>query len=80
MSIMFEKIVSFIKSLYPTENPVPLHAPRFSGNEKKYLMDCIDTTYASYVDQYVSHFKDDIRQFTCLKYAELQFGKFVDAI
>ena len=42
MSIMFEKIASFIKSLYPDENPVPLHAPRFSGNEKKYLMDCID--------------------------------------
>jgi perosamine synthetase len=66
---MFEKIVRFIKSLYPTENPVPLHAPRFSGNEKKYLMDCIDTTYVSYVGQYVSRFEDAIRQFTGAKYA-----------
>jgi aminotransferase in exopolysaccharide biosynthesis len=66
---MFEKIVSFIKSLYPTENPVPLHAPRFSGNEKKYLMDCIDTTYVSYVGQYVSRFENAIRQFTGAKYA-----------
>jgi perosamine synthetase len=66
---MFEKIVSFIKSLYPTENPVPLHAPRFSGNEKKYLMDCIDTTYVSYVGQYVTRFEDEVRQLTGAKYA-----------
>ncbi len=67
--IMFEKIVSFIKSLYPAENPVPLHAPRFSGNEKKYLSDCIDTTYVSYVGQYVSRFEDEIRKYTGAKYA-----------
>ena len=66
---MFEKIVDFIKSLYPTENPVPLHAPRFLGNEKKYLIDCIDSTYVSYVGQYVSRFEDEIRQFTGAKYA-----------
>src|SRR3990172_4538190 len=69
MSIMFEKIVSFIKSLYPTENPIPLHAPRFSGNEKKYLNDCIDTTYVSYVGQYVSRFEDEVRQLTGARYA-----------
>jgi aminotransferase in exopolysaccharide biosynthesis len=69
MSIIFEKIVDFIKSLYPTENPVPLHAPRFSGNEKKYLMDCIDTTYVSYVGKYVSRFEDEIRQYTGATYA-----------
>jgi len=66
---MFEEIVSFIKSLYPTENPVPLHAPRFTGNEKKYLIDCIDTTYVSYVGQYVTRFEDEIRQYTGAKYA-----------
>ena len=66
---MFEKIVGFIKSLYLAENPVPLHAPRFSGNEKKYLIDCIDTTYVSYVGQYVNHFEDEIRQYTGSKYA-----------
>jgi len=66
---MFEKIVSFIKSLYPTENPVPLHAPRFLGNEKKYLIDCIDTTYVSYVGKYVSRFEDEIRRLTGAKYA-----------
>jgi perosamine synthetase len=66
---MFEKIAIFIKSLYPTENPVPLHEPRFSGNEKKYLIDCIDTTYVSYVGEYVGRFEDAIRKFTGAKYA-----------
>jgi len=31
----FSKIVDFIKSLYPDEDPVPLHAPRFISNAKK---------------------------------------------
>jgi perosamine synthetase len=66
---MFEVIADFIKSLYPHENPVPLHAPRFSGNEKKYLNDCIDTTYVSYVGQYVSRFEETICRYTGAKYA-----------
>ena len=68
-SELFARITEFIKSLYPTENPVPLHAPRFSGNEKKYLVDCIDTTYVSYVGQYVSRFEDEVRRYTGAKYA-----------
>jgi len=66
---MFEKIITFIKAIYPNENPVPLHAPRFLGNEKKYLIDCIDTTYVSYVGQYVTFFEKLIRQFTGAKYS-----------
>lgn len=66
---MFEKIVTFIKSLYPEESPVALHAPRFLGNEKKYLMDCIDSTYVSYVGQFVNRFEEQIRQFTGAKYS-----------
>lgn len=66
---MFEKIVSFIKSLYPDEDPVPLHAPRFNGNEKKYLVNCIDTTFVSYVGEYVRLFEEHIRNFTGARYA-----------
>ena len=31
------------------ENPVPLHAPRFLGNEKRYLSECVDSTFVSFV-------------------------------
>ncbi len=66
---MFKEIVSFIKSLYPDENPVPLHAPRFNGNEKKYLVECIDTTFVSYVGEYVKLLEEHIRNFTGARYA-----------
>ena len=61
---MFDKIISFIKNLYPGEVPVPLHAPRFTGNEKKYLSECIDSTYVSYVGPYVSQFEEKIQNLT----------------
>ena len=60
----FPRIIEFIKDLYPQERPVPLHAPRFSGREKEYLSDCIDSTFVSYVGAYVTRFEDDIRKFT----------------
>ena len=66
---MFEEVVSFIKDPYPNEDTVPLHAPRFTGNEKKYLTDCIDSTYVSYIGQYVSRFESHIQTFTGAKCA-----------
>jgi perosamine synthetase len=69
LSTLFKKTVRFIKSLYPAEHPVPLHAPRFTGNETLYLRDCIDTTYVSYVGHYVGRFEEHVRQLTQANYA-----------
>ena len=66
---MFEEIVEFIKSLYPNQNPVPLHAPVFLGKEKEYLLDCIDSTYVSYVGKYVNRFEEMTAEYTGAKYA-----------
>lgn len=66
---MFEDIIKFIRSLYPNYNPIPLHAPVFLGNEKKYLTDCIDSTFVSYVGKYVTEFEEITAQFTGAKYA-----------
>lgn len=65
----FISIIEFIKSLYPYQNPVPLHSPVFFGNEKKYLNDCIDTTFVSYVGEYVSKFEKITAEFTGAKYS-----------
>lgn len=65
----FQEVISFIKSLYPNQCPVPLHAPVFLGNEKKYLLDCIDSTYVSYVGKYVSQFEEMTAKYTGAKYA-----------
>jgi perosamine synthetase len=68
-SDLFSCITEFVKSLYPDDNPVPLHAPRFLGNEKKYLADCIDSTYVSYIGEYVGRFEEKIKVFTGARYA-----------
>lgn len=65
----YEHILTFIRSLYPNETPVPLHAPRFQGNEKKYLAECIDTTYVSYVGRFVTDFEEHIKLLTGAEHA-----------
>lgn len=66
----FKKIVSFIRELYnQPEGIIPLHAPVFIGNEKKYLNECIDSTYVSSVGKYVDLFEDAIAKYTGAKKA-----------
>lgn len=65
---VFDKIVSYIKSIYKREI-VPLHEPVFMGNEKKYLCECIETTYVSYIGDFVIRFENMISEFVGSKYA-----------
>jgi perosamine synthetase len=69
ISTMFKESVDFIKSLYPNQEFIPLHEPRFVGNEKKYLLDCIDSTYVSSVGKYVDDFEKKLAEYTGAKYA-----------
>ena len=57
MGMMHQDIVDFIRSLYKTEEFIPLHEPKFFGNEKAYVIDCIDSTYVSSVGKYVDRFE-----------------------
>jgi len=65
----FSKITDYIKSLYPGMNPVLLHGPVFLGNEKKYLTECIDTRYVSYVGRFVNAMEEKIKEITGSKHA-----------
>jgi len=61
----FEEIVTFIRNLYSQPNGfIPLHAPMFNGNEKKYLEECIDTTFVSSVGRFVDLFEEEIARYT----------------
>ena len=62
-------VIEFIRSLYKTENFIPLHEPRFFGNEKKYLSECIDSTFVSSVGKFVDQFESMICEFTGARYA-----------
>jgi len=66
---MFEQIIKKIRQIYKTEEFIPLHAPIFFGNEKKYLNECIDTTFVSYVGKFVELFEKNICEYTGAKYA-----------
>lgn len=65
----FSEIIDFIKSLYPDENPVPLHVPRFTGNEKRYVADAIDSTFVSSIGKYVDRFEEMICEITGAQHA-----------
>ena len=65
---MFEKEIDFIQDIYQTKDFIPLHEPRFIGNEKKYLNECIDSTFVSSVGKFVDRFEEDISKFTNAKY------------
>jgi len=54
---MYRDIIDYIRRLYESEDFIPLHAPVFIGNEKKYLNNCIDSTFVSYVGEYVNKFE-----------------------
>ncbi len=53
----FSSVIRFIKDQYKTDSFIPLHVPHFGGNEKKYLLDTIDTTFVSSVGAYVDQFE-----------------------
>lgn len=62
--------ISFIRDLYgKKEDFIPLHAPTFAGNEKKYLEECIDTTFVSSVGKFVDLFEQKIAEYTAAKQA-----------
>jgi len=65
----FEKIIDTVRDVYnePSEF-IPLHAPVFSGNEKKYVNQTIDSTFVSSVGEFVNQFERDIANFTGAKY------------
>lgn len=66
---MYEKTICFIKELYGNQEFTPLSVPKFIGNEKKYLDECIDTTFVSSVGKFVDRFENDMAAYTGAKKA-----------
>ena len=65
----FKQITDKIHQIYGTEGFVPLHIPHFIGNEKKYVLDCIDSTFVSSVGAYVDKFEKMVAEYTGSKAA-----------
>ena len=60
----FQQITDKIHEIYRTQEFIPLHPPCFIGNEKKYLNECIDTTFVSSVGKFVDRFEDMVAEYT----------------
>jgi len=56
--------ISFVREQYNTDKFIPLHEPRFRGNERAYLLDTIDSTFVSSVGAYVDEFERKMEIFT----------------
>ena len=67
---MYQEVINFIRELYNSKTDfIPLHEPRFNGNEKKYVLDTIDSTFVSSIGKYVDLFEEKIQDYTGAKYA-----------
>lgn len=65
----YKSTIDFIKSVYGNQEFTPLAVPVFIGNEKKYLEECIDTTFVSSVGKFVDRFEEDMAKYTGAKKA-----------
>ena len=56
--------INFIRSIYNSKDNIHLHEPKFVGNERKYLLDAMDSTLVSQIGPYVDRFENDMSLFT----------------
>jgi perosamine synthetase len=66
---LYSKFVKFAQELYGTTKHIPLHAPQFRGNEKKYILEAIDSTFVSSVGKFVNQFEEEVSKYTGARYA-----------
>ena len=63
-----QALVAEVRSIYG-HAPVPLHRPVFDGNEKRYLVDCIDSNFVSSVGQKVTDFEQSVARYVGVRHA-----------
>jgi len=66
---MYSSFVKFVQELYGTKEPISLHSPRFEGNEKRYLLETIDSSFVSSVGEFVNRFEQSVAEYTGSNYA-----------
>lgn len=64
----FAPIIAGVRAIYGNGS-IPLHRPVFEGNERQYLVDCIDSNFVSSVGAKVTEFEQRIVAFTGIPYA-----------
>jgi dTDP-4-amino-4,6-dideoxygalactose transaminase len=65
--VLATSTISFCRTVFG-EGFIPLHRPIFEGNERQYLVDCIDSNFVSSVGEKVTEFEEKIAEYTGAKY------------
>jgi perosamine synthetase len=60
---MFQEFIKYTQKLFETDVDIPLHEPKFIGNEKKYLQECIDSGYVSSVGPMVTKLEETLSRY-----------------
>lgn len=69
-NFFYKPIIDTLKSCLPvTRETIALHAPCFTGNERNYVMECLDTGWVSSVGQFVDRFETMLADYTGVKRA-----------
>ncbi len=61
---MFDALIRFIREQYRSDDFIPLHAPVFSGRERDYVVETIESTFVSSVGAFVDRFERDMVAYT----------------
>jgi len=64
MPDLSSNILSALRSVLPQRDFLALHEPEFSGNERAYVTECLDTGWVSSVGKFVDRFENDLAQYT----------------
>ena len=62
------EVVDFSREIFG-DGFMPIHRPVFEGNERQYLVDCIDSNFVSSVGGKVTESEEKVVEFTGSKYA-----------
>jgi aminotransferase in exopolysaccharide biosynthesis len=57
-------LISFVKTLYPEQDFIPLHIPRFTALETARVMETLESGFVSSVGSHVREFEEKIEAFT----------------
>ena len=65
---MYDSFIELVRDWYGTKDFIPLHEPRFQGNETAYVSDAIESTFVSSVSEYVRRFEAQLASYTKAKH------------
>jgi perosamine synthetase len=68
MTLLESSIITAIRQIVGNGS-IKLHEPLFSGNESKYVQECIDSTFVSSVGKFVDRFEKEVADYTGAKFA-----------